>query len=100
MLPAADLSEIISNLSALNLQSDTIAQVLAAVLAPLMRSPELGHTRSERVATCDSFQKKKAAAPAGPPPPPPPTPAAHADESGRPARPPPPPPPPPPPRPP
>lgn len=59
MLPAADLSEIISNLSALNLQSDTIAQVLAAVLAPLMRSPELGHTRSERVATCDSFQKKR-----------------------------------------
>jgi hypothetical protein len=38
MLPASDLSEILANLSALNLQPNTTAAVLAAVLAPLMKS--------------------------------------------------------------
>jgi lambda repressor-like predicted transcriptional regulator len=38
MLPAADLSEILTNLSALNLQPNTAAQILAAVLAPLLRA--------------------------------------------------------------
>jgi hypothetical protein len=38
MLPAADLSEILANLSALNLQPNTAVQILAAVLAPLLRS--------------------------------------------------------------
>jgi hypothetical protein len=38
MLPASDLSEILTNLSALNLQSNTAAQILAAVLAPLLHS--------------------------------------------------------------
>ena len=33
MLPAADLSEILTNLSALNLQPNTAAQILAARLA-------------------------------------------------------------------
>src|SRR5262245_59543009 len=36
MLAAADLTEIIANLSALNLQPTTAAQILAAVLAPLL----------------------------------------------------------------
>ena len=40
MLPAADLTEILANLSALNLQPNTAAQILAAVLAPLLRSSE------------------------------------------------------------
>ena len=38
MLPAADLTEILTNLGALNLQPNTAAQILAAVLAPLLRS--------------------------------------------------------------
>jgi hypothetical protein len=38
MLPASDLTEIIANLSALNLQPNTAAQILAAVLVPLLRS--------------------------------------------------------------
>jgi len=38
MLPAADLSEILTNLAALNLQPNTAAAVLGAVLAPLLRS--------------------------------------------------------------
>jgi hypothetical protein len=38
MLPAADLSEILANLSALNLQPSTAAAVLGAVLAPLLRT--------------------------------------------------------------
>ena len=41
MLPASDLAEILTNLtnlSALNLQPNTAAQILAAVLAPLLRS--------------------------------------------------------------
>src|SRR5215831_11394047 len=38
MLPAADLADILANLSALNLRSNTAAQILAAVLAPLLRS--------------------------------------------------------------
>jgi Mn-dependent DtxR family transcriptional regulator len=37
MLPASDLSEILINLAALNLQPNTAAQILAAVLAPLLR---------------------------------------------------------------
>jgi len=41
MLPAADLSEILTNLAALNLQPNTAAQILAAVLAPLLRSSEM-----------------------------------------------------------
>jgi hypothetical protein len=40
MLPAADLTEILTNLAALNLNTDTAAQVIAAVLAPLLRSPQ------------------------------------------------------------
>jgi len=38
MLPASDLTEILANLAALNLQPNTAAQILAAVLAPLLRS--------------------------------------------------------------
>src|SRR5262249_21748285 len=38
MLPAPELAQILSNLSALELQPDTAAQILAAILAPLMRS--------------------------------------------------------------
>jgi hypothetical protein len=44
MLPASDLTEILTNLAALKLQPNTVSQILAAVLAPLMRSsgsPEL-----------------------------------------------------------
>lgn len=37
MLPASDLSEIITNLAALNLQPNTTAQIPAAVPAPLLR---------------------------------------------------------------
>jgi len=51
MLPAADLSEILTNLSALNLQPTTAAQILAAVLAPLLRSADpdpLPRQRAER----------------------------------------------------
>jgi hypothetical protein len=38
MLPASDLADILTNLSALNLQPTTAAQILAAVLAPLVRA--------------------------------------------------------------
>src|SRR5262249_37072552 len=38
MLPASDLTEILTNLSALNLQPNTAAQILAAVLVPLLRT--------------------------------------------------------------
>ena len=38
MLPASDLTEILTNLSALNLQPNTAAQILAAVLVPLLRN--------------------------------------------------------------
>ena len=38
MLPASDLSEILANLTALQLEPNTTAQILAAVLAPLLRS--------------------------------------------------------------
>jgi hypothetical protein len=38
MLPADTIAEIATNLSALNLQPNTAAQILAAVLAPLMRN--------------------------------------------------------------
>src|SRR5262249_20118014 len=40
MLPASDLAEILTNLSALNLQPNTAAAVLGAVLAPLLRTAE------------------------------------------------------------
>jgi hypothetical protein len=40
MLPASDLTEILANLSALNLQPTTAAAVLGAVLAPLLRSSQ------------------------------------------------------------
>jgi len=57
MLPASDLSEILTNLSALNLQPNTTAAILAAVLAPLLRSadpeeptaaPDLSRKRAKR----------------------------------------------------
>jgi len=55
MLPASDLTEILANLSALNLQPTAAAQILAAVLAPLLRNsdpdpPEdlLPHKRARR----------------------------------------------------
>ena len=38
MLPASDITEILTNLSALNLQPNTAAAILAAVLAPLLRN--------------------------------------------------------------
>jgi hypothetical protein len=38
MLPAADLAEILANLSALNLQPNTTTAVIGAILAPLLRS--------------------------------------------------------------
>jgi len=38
VLPADSLTEILTNLSALNLQPKTAAQILAAVLAPLLRN--------------------------------------------------------------
>jgi hypothetical protein len=40
MLPADTIAEITINLAALNLQPSTAAQILAAVLAPLMRTTE------------------------------------------------------------
>jgi hypothetical protein len=40
MLPADTIAEITVNLAALNLQPSTAAQILAAVLAPLMRTTE------------------------------------------------------------
>jgi len=45
MLPASDLSEILANLNALNLQPNTAAQILVAVLAPLLRKSETGAER-------------------------------------------------------
>jgi len=42
MLPAADLTAILANLSTLHLEPNTAAQVLAAVLAPLLQSAEPG----------------------------------------------------------
>src|SRR5215831_10410482 len=53
MLPASDIAEILTNLSALNLQPTATAQILAAVLAPLLRStdpdpPALPPQRAER----------------------------------------------------
>jgi hypothetical protein len=54
MLPASDLTAILANLSALHLQPNTAAQILAAVLAPLLRSSEsesesgVRHPRSGR----------------------------------------------------
>ena len=40
MLPASDMTEIIANLAALNLQPSTAAAVLGAILAPLLRTAE------------------------------------------------------------
>jgi len=40
MLPASDLSAILSNLAALQLDSETTTAVIGAVLAPLLRSSE------------------------------------------------------------
>jgi hypothetical protein len=40
VLPASDIAEILTNLSALNLQPTATAQILAAVLAPLLRSSD------------------------------------------------------------
>jgi len=40
MLPASDLAEILTNLAALNLQPNTAAAVLGAILAPLLRTAE------------------------------------------------------------
>jgi hypothetical protein len=40
LLPASDLTEILANLAALNLQPNTAAAVLGAVLAPLLRTTE------------------------------------------------------------
>jgi len=53
MLPASDIADIISSLASLKLESTTAAAVLAAVLAPLMRSanpeePVLLRPRAER----------------------------------------------------
>jgi hypothetical protein len=42
MLPASDLAEILTNLGALNLQPNTTAAVIGAILAPLLRSSEPG----------------------------------------------------------
>ena len=41
MLPASDLTEIVTNLVGLQLAPDTTAAVLGAVLAPLLRSSEM-----------------------------------------------------------
>jgi hypothetical protein len=44
MLPASEFTEILTNLAALNLESNTAAQILAAVFAPLLRtSPKPDH---------------------------------------------------------
>jgi hypothetical protein len=40
MLPASELTETLANLSALDLQPNITAQILAAVLAPLPRSAD------------------------------------------------------------
>jgi hypothetical protein len=50
LLPAFDLAEIISGLAALHLEPTTVAQILAAVFAPLLRSsdPELSQLRAGR----------------------------------------------------
>ena len=40
MLPATDLATIIINVAGLNLSPDITAQVLGAVLAPLLRNPD------------------------------------------------------------
>jgi hypothetical protein len=53
MLPAADLGEILANLTALHLEPNTTAQILAAVLAPLLRTadpdpPALPRQHAER----------------------------------------------------
>lgn len=57
MLPASDLSEIIANLSALNLQPNTAAQILAAVLAPLLRNsgPRPARPTSDPMSGCSTL---------------------------------------------
>ena len=42
MLPASDLTEIITNVASLKLEPTTTAAVLGAVLAPLLRSSAPG----------------------------------------------------------
>jgi len=59
MLPAPELSENLANLSALNLQPNTAAQILAAVLAPLLRSSDSGPALE--------LQQQRAARPRGRP---------------------------------
>jgi len=60
MLPAADLTEILTNLAALNLQPNTAAQILAAVLAPLLRA---GDPVPGGLLTADKPSPKRRAAP-------------------------------------
>jgi hypothetical protein len=76
MLPASDIAEILTNLSALNLQPTTTAQILAAVLAPLLRSadpdpPGQQRQRAERPPqpgrAAPRKQPKQRTAPAGQP---------------------------------
>ena len=72
MLPASDLSEILTNLAALNLQPNTAAQILAAVLAPLLRRsgdrgirdpglPERRHKRAGRLRSHGAPRRRKKA---------------------------------------
>jgi|AmaraimetFIIA100_FD_contig_121_295137_length_929_multi_4_in_0_out_0_1 hypothetical protein len=62
MLPASDLTAILTNLSALQLEPNAAAQILAAVLAPLLRSSESGsedlETHKRRAGRPMSRQKK------------------------------------------
>jgi len=62
LLPASDLTQILTNLSALNLQPNTAAQILAAVLAPLLRNsgPDMDDP-------APAIQKKRAGWPRGRP---------------------------------
>jgi hypothetical protein len=61
MLPAAELTEILANLSALNLQPTTAAQILAAVLAPLLRSDR--KSEPSTVKNSDLARKRRAERP-------------------------------------
>jgi hypothetical protein len=66
MLPASDLADILANLGALNLQPNTAAQILAAVLAPLLRSadprPAGSPAPARRTATIEAAQSPAAEA--------------------------------------
>jgi len=64
MLPADTVAEITTNLAALYLEPNTTAQILAAVLAPLLRSsdsdpPDLPRTRGERPRRPRSAARRK-----------------------------------------